>query len=83
MVFGYRSVIEVDVLIKDRERILVEYEASVDRPDVAEIYRIDQLYEKVTGIKPKLMIVTPAIHKRAKELAQKLGVEVRGVIVED
>ncbi len=82
-VFGYKSVIEVDVLIKDREHILVEYKSSVDRSDVAELYRIGRLYERATGVKPKLMIVSPAARKRARELAERLGVELRGVIVED
>ena len=82
LVFGYPSWIEVDVLIKDKVHILVEYKASVDRSDVAEIYRIGQLYEKVKGVKPKLLIVSPALRKRAKELAEKMGVEIRGVLAE-
>ena len=82
IVFGYPSWIEVDVLIKDEIHVLVEYKASVDKGDVAEIYRIGKLYEEVKGIKPRLIIVSPAIRKRAKELAEKLGIEVRGVMVE-
>ena len=81
-VFEYPSWIEVDVLIKDGEHILVEYKASVDRADVAELYRIGKLYEKVTGIKPKLLIVSPGIRKRAKELADKLGIECRGEVLD-
>ncbi len=82
-VFGYKSVIEVDVLIKDDEHILVEYKASVDRSDVAELYRIGRLYERATGVKPKLLIVSPALRKRARELAERLGVELRGVSIEE
>ena len=62
-VFGYPSVIEVDLLVKDKEYILVEYKAQVDKADVAELFRIGQLYERVTGIKPRLLIVSPSIRK--------------------
>lgn len=62
-VFGYPSVIEVDLLVKDKEHILVEYKAQVDKADVAELFRIGQLYERVTGIKPRLLIVSPSIRK--------------------
>lgn len=81
-VFGYPSTIEVDVLIRDREHILVEYKTSVDMSDVSEIFRIGKLYEKVTGIKPRLLIVSPALRRRARELAERMGVEVRGVVTE-
>jgi len=39
VVFGYPSVIDVDVLIRDNEHILIEYKASIDRGDVAELAR--------------------------------------------
>ena len=40
------------------------------------------LFERKEKIKPKLLIVSPSIRKRAKELAEKLGIETRGNIVE-
>ncbi|WP_258167493.1 DUF3782 domain-containing protein [Vulcanisaeta moutnovskia] len=76
-VFSYPSVIDVDVLIRDNEHILVEYKASIDRGDVAELYREGILYERVNKVKPRLLIVGLAIRKRALELARELGVEVR------
>ncbi|MFP3216477.1 MAG: DUF3782 domain-containing protein, partial [Vulcanisaeta sp.] len=39
VVFGYPSIIDVDVLIRDNEHILIEYKASIDRGDVAELAR--------------------------------------------
>ncbi|MGC8607955.1 MAG: hypothetical protein ACP5L5_10415 [Vulcanisaeta sp.] len=75
--FGHPSVIDVDVLIRDNEHILVEYKASIDRGDVAELYREGILYERVNKVKPRLLIVGSAIRKRALELARELGVEVR------
>jgi len=82
IVYGHPSIVEVDVLIKDKEQILVEYKASTDRADVSELYRIGQLYEKVKGVKPRLLIVSPGIRKRAKELAEKMGIELRGTVFE-
>ena len=81
-VYGHSSIIEVNVLIKDRECILVEYKSMVDKGDVAELYRIGKLFEREEKIKPKLLIVSPSIRKRAKELAEKLGIETRGNVIE-
>ena len=82
VVYGHPAIVEVDVLIKDREHILVGYKASTDRADVAELYRIGKLYEEVKGIRPRLLIVSPGIRKRAKELADELGIELRGNVLE-
>ncbi len=81
-VYGYPSWIEVDVLIKDTEHILVEFKAHADKSDIGELYKIGLLYEKVNGIKPKLLMVASTIRKRAKELADKAGIECRGTILE-
>ena len=78
VVFGHPAVIEVDVLIKDDVHILVEYKSMADRADVAELYRIGMLYEKETRVKPRLLLVAPGYRRRAKELADTLGVEIRG-----
>nr|KJR72146.1 MAG: hypothetical protein TU36_03820 [Vulcanisaeta sp. AZ3] len=77
IVFGHPSMIDVDVLVKDGEHMLVEYKASIDRNDVAELAREGVLYERVTGIKPKLLIIGPTARKRAIELAKALNIEVR------
>ena len=75
-VFGRPSVIEVDMLIKDREHILIEIKSSVSRADVFELWRIGQLYERVRGIKPRLAIVSPFVREKAKKVAKELGIEV-------
>jgi len=82
VVYGRPSVVEVDLVIRDGEHVLVEFKASADRGDVAELYRIGQLYERVKGVKPRLVLVSPAIRRRARELAKELGVELRGVVSE-
>ncbi len=82
IVYGHPAVVQVDVLIRDDIHILVEYKAAADRGDVAELYRIGLLYEKVTGVKPRLLLVAADIRRRALDLAKKLGVEVRSMAVE-
>jgi hypothetical protein len=82
LVYGRPSVVEVDVFIRDREHVLVEYKAHADRSDVAELGNIGRLYERVTGVKPRLLLVAPTIRMRARSLAGELGVELRGSIVD-
>jgi len=80
LVYGYPSTVEVDVLIKDMEHVLVEYKAHADRQDVSELSRIGRLYEKVVGVKPRLLLVAPMVRERARDLAKELEVELRGVV---
>jgi hypothetical protein len=75
-VYGYPSQVEVDVLIKNGLHILVEVKASASIGDVSILWRKGKLYEKVTGVKPRLVIITPFIDKNARETAVKQGVEV-------
>ncbi|ABO09314.1 PD-(D/E)XK nuclease family protein [Pyrobaculum calidifontis] len=82
LVYGHPSVVEADLLVRDGEHILVEFKSSADRADVGELYKLGILYERVAGVKPKLLLVSPAVRKRAAELAKELGVEIRGEVVE-
>ncbi|MCC6054247.1 MAG: DUF3782 domain-containing protein [Thermosphaera sp.] len=75
-VYGYPSQVEVDVLIKNGLHILVEVKASASIGDVSILWGKGKLYEKVTGVKPRLVIITPFIDKSARETAVKQGVEV-------
>jgi len=75
VVFGHPSTVDVDLIVKDREHILVEVKSSVSRGDVYELWRIGKLYERVEGIKPKLVVVSPYIEDTAKKTAEKLGIE--------
>jgi hypothetical protein len=75
-VLGYPSRIEVDITIKDNAHILIEVKASASDADISKLWRIGKLYEKVTGIKPKLIMVTPFIDEDGIETAKILGVEV-------
>ncbi len=76
IVFGYPSVVEVDLIIKDKEHILVEIKSSTSKADIFELWKIGQLYEKLRSVKPKLAIVSPYVEDKAKETAEKLGIKV-------
>ena len=76
VVYGHPAVIDVDLVIKDNIHILVEVKASASRGDVAEFWRIGKLYEEVNGVKPRLIIITPYIDEKAKELAKELGIDI-------
>ena len=72
---GYPSMIEVDLVIKNKEHILVEIKSSTSDSDVIILRRIGDLYEKVIGIKPRLMLLTIYATDKAKESATALRVE--------
>jgi len=77
IVYGFESVIEIDVAIKDGKTLLIEVSSSVDRSKVAAFVRKAQLYERKTGIRPdRLIMVTPYAEKDAVEAAGNLGVEI-------
>ena len=77
MVYGFSSVIEIDIAIKDGKPMLIEISSSVDKSKVAAFLRKAQLYEKKTGIKPeRLIMVTPYADEDAIEAAREVGVEV-------
>ena len=75
-VFGFPSLVEVDMVISDEEHILVEIKSSVSRADVYEFWKVGQLYERIRGVKPRLAIVSPFVREEAKKLAKELGIDV-------
>ncbi|MEB2837141.1 MAG: DUF3782 domain-containing protein [Desulfurococcales archaeon] len=77
IVYGHPSVVEVDVVVRDREHVLVEVKSRVSRADVAEAHRIAVLYERLTGVKPRVLVIGGFVDPQALELAPRLGVEVR------
>ena len=74
--FGRPCVVEVDMLVKNGEHILIEMRSSVSRADVFELWRIGQLYERIRGVKPRLAVVSPFVREEAKKIAKELGIEV-------
>ena len=75
-VFGFPSLVEVDMVISDEEHILVEIKSSVSRADVYEFWKVGQLYERIKGVKPRLAIVSPFVREETKKLAKELGIDV-------
>ena len=81
-VYGYPAVVEVDVVVRDGEHVLIEVKSRVSRSDVAELRRIGKLYEEVCGVRPKLAIVGGFIDPEAYEAAARLGVELKPAVRE-
>ncbi|GAB6947914.1 DUF3782 domain-containing protein [Vulcanisaeta sp. JCM 16161] len=75
-VYGHPAIVDVDLVIRDGTHILVEVKSSISRGDVAEFWRVGRLYERVNGVKPRLVIISPYVDDKAAELARELGVDV-------
>jgi len=76
IVFGHPSKVEVDLIVKDGEHILIEIKSSIHKSDVTELLREGILYEKVKGVKPKLAIISPFVEPDAKKEAEFHGIPV-------
>jgi len=75
-VFGRPDQVEIDVVIQDEERTLIEIKSSTSRQEVHVFARKVAFYEKEEGVKVKRMIIiSPMLGPRAKELADELGIE--------
>jgi len=70
IVFGRPSKVEVDLIIKDGEHILVEIKSNIHRSSVSQLWREGLLYRKKKGITPKLAVISPFIEADAKEEAE-------------
>ena len=75
-VFGYPSLVEVDLVVRDGKHIRIEVKSSVSRGDVIELAKIGELYESSTGVKPELAVVSPFVDDKAREAAKALGIKV-------
>jgi len=76
IVYGYKALVEVDVVIKDDIHILIEVKSRADPGDVLELVRIGKLYKKVVGVKPRLAIVAGYVSKKTYEVAARNNVEI-------
>ena len=82
LVYWHKAVVEVDVLIRNKEDVLAEYKAVADKDYVEELIRIGKLYEKVTGVMPKLLLIAAAVRRRALKLARAAGIDVKAKHIE-
>ncbi|MGB9660252.1 MAG: PD-(D/E)XK nuclease family protein, partial [Nitrososphaerales archaeon] len=77
MVYGYPSIVEIDLSVSDEKITLIEVSSHVRSSDVLLFVRKTQFYEKATGRKPdRLIIVTPYAEKEAFEAAKRYGIEI-------
>lgn len=76
VVFRRPSMVEVDVLIRDEEHVLVEIKSSVSKEDVEKFLDKASLYERVKRVKPSLVIISPFVHPKAEEYAKENNVKV-------
>ncbi len=76
LVYGHPSEVEVDVVATDKRHMLVEVKSRADSSDVLELVRIAKLYERKEGVKPELAIVAGFVSRKARRLAEKLGVKI-------
>ncbi len=75
-VFGYPAEVEFNLVIKNGVHILVEVKASASVADLAKLWRVKGFYAKVTGVKSRLVLISPFIDERAVKATRDLGVEV-------
>jgi hypothetical protein len=76
-VYGYPSVVDVDVTVSDGKLILVEVSSHIKASDITTFRRKAELYMEKAGKRPdKLVVVTPYIDDRAAQAAKELGIEV-------
>jgi len=68
--------VEVDVAIKDGEHILVELKSSASDGDALKLLRVGELYRRVVGVKPRLVLIAVSMRRKHVELAKSMGVEV-------
>jgi hypothetical protein len=74
-VYGYPSLVDVDVTVSDGK--LIEVSSHIKTSDITTFRRKAELYMEKTGKRPdKLVAVTPYIDDTAQKAAKELGIEV-------
>ena len=76
-VFGRPDQVELDVIIQDGTLILCEIKSSMSKSDMYAFERKVRFYEKRHNRKAhRAVVISPMVERRAREVAQKLGLEV-------
>ena len=77
LVYGYPSMIDIDIAVKDNKILLIEIASHIKTSDVYEFKRKAKLYEKKSGRRPdRLLMVTPYVEEKALEAAKRHGIEI-------
>lgn len=75
-VFGRPEQIELDVIIKNGLLILCELKSSIDKGGMYVFERKARYYERHhQRVANRLLVISPMIDKRARSVAEKLGIE--------
>ncbi len=80
IVYGYPSEVDIDVVVRDKQHVIIEVKSRVDPGDVRIAALKARLYEKVYGVKPRVLIVAGLVHPKAYEAAARLGVEIKPAV---
>jgi len=77
LVYGYPSMIDIDIAVKDNKILLIEIASHIKTSDIYEFKRKAELYKKKANRKPdRLLMVTPYIEEKALEAAKKHKIEI-------
>jgi len=68
---GYPAYYQVDLLITDDVHIIIDVKAQTSDLDVNKLHKIGMLYEKEKGIKPRLILLTGFVRKKAWEEVER------------
>jgi len=68
--------IDVNACIKDKEHLLIEVTMYAKKEDLWKLNYASKLYQRETGHKPKLLLITPHAPPEVQALAQKLDIHV-------
>jgi len=74
-VYGAPADVEVDVVVRDGQHMLVELKASISSSEVGAFNRICQLYTKARRAADRRIMISPFVTDEARRLAKDLGVE--------
>ena len=76
-VFRQPGQVELDVIIRNGEIIIIEIKSSMSRSQMYTFHRKVQFYEKQHNCKTTaMMVISPMIDKYAQKVADKIGIEV-------
>jgi len=76
-VFGHPEQVELDVVVQNGKVIVVEIKSALDRANTYLFNRKVAFYTRQTGHQvDRKVVVAPYADERAKEVAQRLGIEV-------
>lgn len=78
-VFGRPDQVELDVIIKNGLLLICELKSSIDKAGMYIFERKARFYEKRHGRQAnRLLVISPMIDARARQVAERLGIETYG-----